>query len=376
MKRAPARRFGTAPAIGLSFLDVLCCGLGSAVFLLLVIQRGPSPVPDEGLLVADDLARVESEIDETDRRIAGTRSSIAAVAETIRAALAAMQAIAGLSDLQKQQAQNTLAALRSERQRLDAETATLDALRASAPPPPETPREHLTGLRVAGDRVAVFLDSSASMLDQSLINILRLRVSSDGLKLDAEKWTTARNAASWVYERIPEGGRYLAFHYADAMHELQGAAIPAGLIGWRTKDESLTPPRGQYRVETALAALLPDGPTNLAQVFETAARLSPRPAQIVLITDGLPTLSGDKPLQRLRHCKRPPRNATPVISAACRASIFDDAVRIVPQSLANTRIDIILLPLEGDAAAAGQYWNLALMAGGRMLTPAKGWPET
>ena len=375
MKRAPARRFGTAPAIGLSFLDVLCCGLGSPVFLLLVIQRGPSPVPDEGLLVADDLARVESEIDETDQRIAGTRSSLAAVAETIRAALAAMQAIAGLSGLQKQQAQDTLAVLRSERRRLDAETAALDALRTQAPPPPETPREHLTGLRVAEDRVAVFLDSSASMLDHSLINILRLRVSSDGLKLGAEKWTTARNAVGWVYERVPEGGRYLVFHYADAMRELQGATIPAGRIGWRAKNENLAPPRGQYRVETALATLLPDGPTNLAQVFETAARLAPKPAQIVLITDGLPTLPGDKPLQRLRHCKRPPRNATPLISAACRMSIFDDAVAAVPRSLANTRIDIILLPLEGDSAATGQYWNLAWMTGGRMLAPAKGWPE-
>lgn len=375
MKRGPARRSGATPAIGLSFLDVLCCGLGSAVFLLLVIQRGPSPVADEGLLVADDLARAESEIEQTDQRIAATRSSIAAVAETIRAALAAMQAITGLSELQKQQARDTLAALRSERQRLDAETAALDSLRQQAPPPPEMPREHLTGLRIAEDRVAVFLDSSASMLDHSLIDILRLRVSSDGLKLAAEKWTTARNAVGWVYERIPQGGRYITFHYASTIHELEGAAIPTGPISWRTKNENSTPPHGQYRVEPALATLLPDGPTNLAQVFEAAARLAPKPAQIVLITDGLPTLPGDKPLQRLRHCKRPHRNATPVISAACRASIFNDAVAIVPQLLANVRIDIVLLPLEGDSAAAGHYWNLALITGGRLLTPAKGWPE-
>ena len=362
--------------MGLAFLDVLCCGLGSAVFLLLVIQHGPSPVAAEELLVANSTARVESEIDETNRRIAGARSSLAAVADTIRTALAAMQALAGLSELQKRQATDALASLQSERQRLDAETDALAKLRARSPAPPVTPRQHLTGLQVDSDRVAVFLDSSASMLDSSLVGILRLRVSSDRLKRAADKWTTARNAAKWVYGRVPDAGRYRLFHYADGMYQLPGGAVPAGPIGWRKKAKGPRPGSPPDPVESALDALLPDGPTNLRQVFETAARLSPAPGQIVLITDGLPTLPGDTPLQRLRPCKRPRGSATPLITAACRARIFQDAVTVAQRSLPNTRIDIILLPLEGDADAAGRFWDLALATGGRLLTPAQGWPET
>ena len=346
------------------------------MFLLLVIQYGPSPVVAEELLVADGMARVESDIEETDRRIAGARSSIATVAETIRSAVAAMQALAGLSDIQKQQARDALAALQSERARLDSETARLATLRAQTPAPPVTPRQHLTGLRVEDDRVAVFLDSSASMLDTTLVGILRLRVSSDRLKLAADKWTTARSALNWVYDRVPDGGRYRLFHYSDGMRELRAGNDPTvGPTGWRKKASGvrLTPPRGS--VEAALEALVPDGATNLRQVFETAARLSPRPTQILLITDGLPTLPGETPLQRLRHCKRPRRNATPLITAECRASIFQDAVRVAQRSLPDVRIDIVLLPLEGDANAVGHYWDLALWAGGRLLTPAHGWPE-
>ena len=372
MKPARARRFGAPPSIGLAFLDVLCCGLGSAVFLLLVIQHGPAPVAAEALLVGHEIDRVEADLEATNQRIGGVQNTLATAADTIRAALAAIQQVAGLSELQQRQADDALASLGEARQRLDDETVALADLRAQSAPPPTTPRQHLTGLRVDEDRVAVFLDSSASMLDSSLVGILRLRVSADRLKRASDKWTTARNAAKWVYRRIPDGGRYRLFHYADGLAEMRGGAVSAGPISWRQKSASQV---ASPAVESAVDALVPGGPTDLRQVFETAARLSPPAAQIVLITDGLPTLPGDTPLHRIRHCKRPRRNATPLITAECRASIFQDAVAVGQRALSNVRIDIILLPLEGDANAAVRYWDLALSFGGRLLTPARGWPE-
>ena len=361
--------------MGLAFLDVLCCGLGSAVFLLLVIQHGPSPVAAEDTLVSDGMARAESDIEAEGLRIEELRGSIAAVAEAIRTAMAGLQAVARLSNHQKRQAQDALASLRTERERLDAETAALAEMRIQTPAPPVTPRQHLTGLAVVEDRVAVFLDSSASMLDASLVEILRLRVSADRLKQAAAKWTTARNAAKWLYGRIPDGGRYRLFHYADDMRDVSGNPVATGPVGWRKKTQNPYDPAPDP-VETAVNAILPDGPTDLRQVFETAARLSPPPAQIVLVTDGLPTLPGDTPLRRLRPCKRPRGNTTPLITAECRARIFRDAVKVAERDLPNARIDIVLLPLQGDANAAGEYWSLALSAGGRLLTPAAGWPET
>ena len=371
--RLSRTRQGASPAMGLAFLDVLCCGLGSAVFLLLVIQHGPAPVEADDLQVADAHARAESEIEEVGQRIADLEGLIAATAEVMRSRAAALQAVAGLSDVQKRQAEDAIAALSAERQRLNAETAALADVRTRVSVPPTPPRQDLTGLGVEPDHVVVFLDSSASMLDSSLVEILRLRVSSIRLKLAAEKWTAARNVARWAYGRIPDGGRYRLFHFADAMHDVPGGRLPAGPVGWQTK--AIQSPSQLNSINRTLDSLAPGGATDLRQVFETAARLAPAPAQIVLITDGLPTLPGNTPLQRLRHCKRPRRNTTPLITAACRASIFLDAAAVAVQVLPNTRIDIVLLPLQGDAAAAGHYWDLAKYTGGRLLTPARGWPD-
>ena len=360
--------------MGLAFLDVLCCGLGSAVFLLLVIQYGPSPVASDDFQVADAAARAESELEEVGQRIADLEGLLGAVADTVRSRLAALQAMAGLSDVQKRQVADATAALGAGRERLDAETAALDALRASVPAPPTTPRQDLTGLGVEPDHVAVFLDASGSMLDRSLVEILRLRVSPDRLKLAAEKWTTARNAARWAFDRIPSGGRYRLFHFADAMRDVRGDTLRTGSVAWQRKANEGLLPAQQAIIDKALNALVPDGATDLRQVFETAARLAPPPAQLILITDGLPTLPGDRPLQRLRGCPRPRGNTTPLVTAACRASIFADAAAVARRLLPRTRIDIILLPLEGDAAAVGRYWDLAKSKGGRLLTPAQGWP--
>ena len=361
--------------MGLAFLDVLCCGLGSAVFLLLVIQHGPAPVETDDLQVADAHARAESEIEEVGQRIADLEGLIAATVEVMRSRAAALQAVAGLSDVQKRQAEDAITALSAERQRLNAETAALADVRTRVPVPPTPPRQDLTGLGVEPDHVAVFLDSSASMLDSSLVEILRLRVSSHRLKLAANKWTTARKAARWAYGRIPDGGRYRLFHFADVMRDVPGGTVSPGRLGWQTKANKVQSPSQLHAINRTLDRLAPDGATDLRQVFETAARLAPAPAQIVLITDGLPTLPGATPLQRLRHCRRPRGNTPPLITAACRASIFENAATVAIQVLPNTRIDIILLPLQGDAAAAGRYWGLAQYTGGRLLTPARGWPD-
>ena len=49
---AQRRNSTSVVSFGLSFLDVLCCGLGGAVLLLLILKRGPvdTDIPDEGYL--------------------------------------------------------------------------------------------------------------------------------------------------------------------------------------------------------------------------------------------------------------------------------------------------------------------------------------
>jgi len=86
--------------------------------------------------------------------------------------------------------------------------------------------------------------------------------------------------------------------------------------------------------------------------------MTPKPDNIYLLTDGLPTL-GDG------------QSKSGSVSGVERYRLFWDAVdNLLPGIPVNT----LLLPLEGDPYAAGSFWSLALSTRGAMITPASGWP--
>ncbi|MDE0367575.1 MAG: hypothetical protein OXP09_18610 [Gammaproteobacteria bacterium] len=375
MKRPFTTR--SAPGFGLAFLDVLCCGLGSAVLLLLIVKHGPA---DAGTI---DQATIDARTRDVQERIAAEESHreglLERLAEQERILARDAAALETLSSQQQAQAARyagLLDQLRSERATLRENAASLQALQ-SAVKQPEEPEsrpygKQLTGINVADDRVAIFLDRSASMLHPSLVEIVRLRVSSPELKRSARKWAAAREAARWAYRQLPDGTRFQFFTYAGDLKDIAGATPPTRQrISWQVKG---SPGADANALDAALAGALPDGPTNLKQVFETAARLVPRPRQLLILTDGYPTVPGNRRLSGLRGCPTPRKGATPVLSPRCREAVYLDAVEVVNKRLAGVPVDVILFPLEGDANAVRGYWLLSALSGGRMLTPARGWP--
>lgn len=363
------------PAIGLSFLDVLCCGLGSAVFLLLVIQHGPSPLWSSDVdLVASQILSAQSQLAAAEQRIGELERALALNADETRRRMSSLDALANLQNIRRDQVRDAVSALRGEQQRLDAEKEKLRTLlRAQQKQEPEIEQEHpdqlhLTGLEVRDDQVAIFLDTSASMLDESLVQIIRLRASSNAQKAVAPKWVRARKAAAWVHERLPRDKRFRLFTYSDTVRDLNGAEISGTSLAWQEKKSGQAKTIGDF-----LEKVIPGGATNLRRVFQVSAMLRPPPRQIVLITDGLPTLPGNVRLGGLKNCRNPRRGAVPLITAACRRSIFENARALAGVRLRTAQIDVILLPLEGDSDAVGAYWSLT-QRGGRLLTPAADWP--
>jgi len=104
--------------------------------------------------------------------------------------------------------------------------------------------------------------------------------------------------------------------------------------------------------------IVPNNGTNLERVFRMAAQMTPPPDNIFLITDGLPTLSGDG-------------NGSGLVTPGRRMELFEDAVEQLPEGIP---VNIILMPLEGDPSAAAAYWQLAQFSQGSFLTPSKDWP--
>ena len=86
--------------------------------------------------------------------------------------------------------------------------------------------------------------------------------------------------------------------------------------------------------------------------------MNPRPDNVYLITDSLPTQGANN------------SNAA-TISPRQRLELYQQALESMP---ANIPVNTILLPMEGDPAAAAAYWQLGVLSGGSFITPSRDWP--
>ena len=372
----------------LSFLDVLSCGLGSAILLLLVLPHGPSIAAvfvDHSL--AERIKQITEAIESKQVEEKELRSQIEQSQQNLADRASAIESLKQSRSSQAEELQALLKELASAREaqrksatRLSsAQQKRADELAAIAARKEELEKlgsqgqgSHLTGISVAENRVAILLDRSASMLNRKLVEIIRLRVSPKRLQQNSDKWKSARAAAQWAYSEIPVGNRYRILSFSDTVLDIDGTDVSAtGPLQWREKAQEPT------KVVQQIDAALAKGATNLRRAFEAIARLDPKPDQVILITDGLPTVPGDKRLRSIRKCPWKPKQGTAILSPECRANIFKDAVRFVRDRLPATQFHVVLLPLEGDAKAAFLFWEFAgygIDRPGRLLAPAEGWP--
>ena len=362
------------PGRPLALLDVLCCGLGAAVLLLMVIRQAP-PADAETLAaqVAEAqaaLLRAETETEDLRRLIQDAQEEAEAESRSLQTAQTRRDNAAELLRKSAKEAVLAERGAESERTQLRDEIAGREEQTPVREPP--QPKQ-LTGLRMAADRSLILLDRSASMLSRRIVDIVQLRASSAEAQASAHKWRTAKDAARWAMARIPKGGRRRLLAFSSAVTGLDGDLPHAGAVRWSIQGD---PQEDSEAMRKGLEALLPNGPTDLKTALQAASRLVPLPRQILIITDGLPTLAGGTPLRSLKHCPRTDGPRAPIISSDCRVSVFIDATKVAEKRLSGVRFDIILLPMEGDPNAAHGYWLMTGMSGGRLLTPAYGWPTS
>ncbi|MGH8675127.1 MAG: VWA domain-containing protein [Burkholderiales bacterium] len=212
--------------------------------------------------------------------------------------------------------------------------------------------QQLVTLRIAGQRVLVLIDASASMLDETVVNIIRLRNMPPERRIGSAKWQQAVSTVEWVAARLPQSTQFQVFAFdTDARPLVKGSDGR-----WLNMKDS-----GQIALALkTLRSTAPTGGTSLQNAFAVIGKLSPAPDNVILITDGLPT-QGDKPplIRRL-------------VTAEEREDLMKEAIRSLPPS--PPPINIVLLPMEGDPSAPIFFWRLARATGGGFLSPAKDWP--
>jgi hypothetical protein len=350
----------------LAFLDIMSCGFGAVVLVFLITKHSMSVHADEvnaNLLAEVD--RIEEDVRDGELDMVRLRESLAdaearlaeaqARSQTLRTQnqerRVELQSIRELTSARESEIEQMAAAV----EELEDQTADRGSFgedtrgRASVAITGQGNRQYLTGLIVGGERILVLVDSSASMLDETIVNIIRRRNMSPDRQQTAEKWQRTLGTVDWLAAQFPVTSRFQIYSFSESWR----AAIPDSAGTWLDVNS-----RGLPEALGEVRKLLPSGGTDLKSVFAAAGELSPLPDNIYLITDGLPTRD-----------ERAPRRGS--VTGPERLRLYAEAARALPPGVP---VNVILLPLEGDPMAASSYWKLAAYTGGSFMSPSRDWP--
>ncbi|RLB68144.1 MAG: VWA domain-containing protein [Deltaproteobacteria bacterium] len=366
---ARQRRREISP-FNLAFLDIMFCGFGAVVLLVLLINANTISARHQAHedlrakvkkldLQADVgrklLAEVKNSLRQVDEEVSITRGKaeqVLARIQTLARELADLRQLTLARKEHVNKLQSDLKSLDTTHRRLGAEIrADQDRGRHVRRFEGEGHRQYLTGLKLGGRRILLLVDASASMLDSSVVNVIRRRNLDEASKRQAPKWVQARQTVAWLAANLPLSARLQIMTFA--VHPQSLASGPATGKWIEATDKT--------RINEMISRLnqtIPGGGTSLENAFARAAALVPPPDNIILLTDGLPTQGRKKPR---RH----------TVSGKQRAAYFKQAIKKLPK---NVPVNTILFPMEGDPQAAALFWKLAVDTGGSFFTPTADWP--
>lgn len=355
--------------ISMSFLDAITCGFGAVILFFMIITANIDLRHDD---VLDD---VSSEVDRMELKVLTGRKNLVRMRDDLAEQLEELgtsrgmkeQIMAEIRETEEQleesveddsarqelveQLRADLAELQAETERLSAASVTPEeAGNAIRSVQGEGQRQYLTGMRMGGNRVMILVDVSTSMLDRTLVNIIRRRNMPIEQQREAPKWRQVVDTVDWLSAQMQPDTQFQIVAFNGG-----AASLVDGTDG-----EWLTVTDGSQLEEAVqrLRQMTPDGPTSLHSAFAAVRGMEPKPDNIFLLVDGLPTMGE----------VMPPRSG---VTGRERANHFDRAVRNLPLGIP---VNVILFAMEGDPQAAPAYWTLALSTGGSMMAPAEDWP--
>ena len=353
--------------LSLAFLDVMFCGFGAVILIFLILDHSSSVT---ALVNTTELTAevnlLEEEVIDGTLGLVQLRNTVSDVNfEVVTAEGLARQIQQQLDTFLEELAslENTSVATEESIEKLRADVKALEEelmrLQASAFEQEGSSvrqflgdgnRQYLSGLFLGGQRILILLDSSASMLDSTIVNIIRTRNMSDSRKRAAPKWQRVLRTVDWISTQFPITSRYQIWKFNDGMESM----VSQDIDFWA---EVADRDRLEASIEK-VKQIVPANGTNLAQVFRAVANMSQRPDNIFLITDGLPTIGNRASNDTL-------------VTPSQRLELYEDALGELPEGIP---VNVVLMPLEGDPSAAAVFWQLAQYSRGSFLTPSKDWP--
>ncbi|MDH3334171.1 MAG: VWA domain-containing protein [Gammaproteobacteria bacterium] len=364
-----ARKRRSTEIFSMSFLDCMSCGFGAVILFFMIINSHVNATTenDNSELMAET-NRLEIEVLEGRKNLAlarNTKQKLEVEKEDADSKIA--QIIALIQELQAEldkYDQDTLAKiervekLQSDIKSLEEEVKRLLAIKAEQDEAGEQIREfkgegdrqYLTGLRLGGERTLILVDRSASMLADAVANVIIRRNKPEAEQLRARKWRQVVATVNWLTTQFQEDDQYQIYMFNN-----QAEPVIRGTEGvWLTAGD------GQQLSEAirVLRRTVPKNGTNMHAAFAIAKSLSPRPDNIILLVDGMPTMEAAT-TDKTR------------VGANERLNIFARATRELPSGIP---VNIMLFPMQGDFAAPISFWSLALTTNGSFMTVSRDWP--
>jgi len=212
---------------GLSFLDVMFCGFGSVILLVMIINsqtlvqrkevrqdlRGEVMRLETEVLTGEEyLVEIRNTLEQVNREetiAQGSSKQVLRDIDRTRLELAELDKVTRAQRENINQLQSDLKRVDSDKQKLASEREQAERQGRSVRKfIGEGDRQYLTGLKVGGERIVILVDISASMLDETIVNIIRLRNLPEDTKRQAEKWRRAVRTVEWLLSQLPPDSKF------------------------------------------------------------------------------------------------------------------------------------------------------------------------
>jgi len=332
----------------MAFIDVMACGLGAVILLFFIVdfQSGTSPSGD----LEEEISDIKTEVEKLEQRAANLAESMSIKESGIQelADSVSDKALSGIMmENQNAEIADQNAALSAKlKEQLDKQGSEKDV-------PTPGIKGQLLGIPIEGKVVAILLDTSASMSYPKIADVIYAQVSSDkNLLATGQKWQQSKRLVNWVIDQTPSSSTVHLIAFSEKITPL-AIGSPAS-------------PRAKAKLKASVNKLRPIDGTNLSLALEQVSKLEPKPTNVYIITDGLPNKAHPK-ARTLRGCRR----SKNLVSGTCRESIFRDSLKRLS---GTAKVDVFLLPMEGDPQAAPLFFAWVKSRQGRLMSVAKGWP--
>lgn len=357
---ANKRKFST---FSLSFLDIMSCGFGAVILVFLIIRHDVNTQTDpvdtklaaevnllnqEVIEGQENLVEVKNTLSLLNQEFVETNGLARRINDDVSAIDNMIIKLDQASDEQQilELEQKLKKLVLSKKALEEQEKEGNDARRFSG----QGERQYLTGLKLGGARILILLDTSASMLDSSIVNVIRRRNMPNTIKQQAPKWQRAIKAVEWLIAKFPLDSQFQLYGFdTDVV-----AAAPSTANRWL----NISDQNQLNQVVQGLHKLVPAGGTNLNEAFRAISSLDPLPDNIILLTDSLPTIGAEP-------------SSSNTITGKQREALFEEALTSLPQGIP---VNVLLWPMEGDPIAASAFWRLAQYTSGSFMSPSLDWP--